>query len=307
MGDLLPSVFELLLEMKWKGVSFPTSHLAIDLEHDLVEHKWPDRDGAHVEATGRSPLVFSATIPFRNGIAPGKTEKWGILYPTGFRDFLTKAADRTVGDLQHPELGVIKCKLKSARVTYDPNKRDGADVDATWIESTETPEDLQKVLASSSPVGATLQFALDLDQQLLQLNPPLPTPPGPPEPSFGDAIRSIQGAFDQTSLLSRQIAGQIDHVAYRLSSLSDSVAAAKNVLFWPVTQSVEHMRASLNDLKSQLLVQNKQVSIYVVPAETTLANIAAFLGVRIDDIVKLNPLLVSSARVAARSTVRYYG
>jgi len=320
MADLLPSVFEGLHEMSWKGISFPTTHLALELDHDLVEHKWPDRDGAHIEATGLCPLVFHATICFRNGASPGKTETWGsggagsasspqnvnggALYPNVFRDFIGIASDRTKGPLLHPEFGTITCKLKSAHVAWDPTRRDGVDVEATWIQSTETPGDLNKILASPSPISSTLQFALDLDAQIIGIVKPVSAAF---EPSFGDAMRSIQAVFDQTSLISKQIGGQIDHVAYRLNSLSDSIAATKDCTSWPITQSIEHLRASLNDLKKQLLVANKAISIYVTPTNTTIGMICSYLGVQIADLIKLNPLLVTQVTVPARSVVRYYG
>ena len=304
MPDLLPSVFEQLQELTWKGASAPVTSLSLELEHDLVEHKWPDRDGAHIEATGLCPLVFHATLCFRNGVAAGSAEKFGILYPTGYRAFMVLAADRSAGPLQHPEHGIVTCKLKSARVAWDPTKRDGVDVECAWIQSTETPADLNKILASPSPISSTLQFALDLDTQIIGIVKPVTTNY---EPSFGDAMRSIQSVFDQTTLLSKQIGGQIDHVAYRLNSLSDSIAATKDCTNWPITQSIEHLRASLNDLKKQLLVANKTISLYMTPTNTTIGMICAYLGVQIADIIKLNPLLVAQVTVPARSVVRYYG
>src|SRR5947208_3808040 len=121
--------------------------MEMDLEQDHAEHRWPDRDGAHVEATGRAPLVFSAKAIFRNGISTGRAENWesGKLYPDAYRAFIDAAADRTSGPLQHPEHGTVTCKLRSARVTWDANKRDGCDVACVWVETSEPTDELVSI------------------------------------------------------------------------------------------------------------------------------------------------------------------
>lgn len=301
-----PSVFEQLLEYAWRGISFPVAEMEVDLEQDHAEHRWPDRDGAHVEATGRAPLVFHARALFRNGIAPGKAEKWGVLYPTTFRQFIVAAADRTSGPLQHPEFGTITCKLRSAKMRWEANKRDGCDVDCTWVETFDPTSDLASILAAPSPIASVLLFATDLDAQLTQITPPITQPAF--EPSFADAIRGIQAISDQASLLAKQTTGSVAHIQYRVQSLSDSIAALRDNTLWPAQQSCQHLLASLNDIAKVIATPGgKRISQYLTPAPTTMAALAATLRQSISDLILLNPVLPSLPTVQANVIVRYYG
>ena len=300
------ATFRALKALSWRGIEVPTSSLELSLDQDHVEHKFPDRDGAHIEATGRNPLRFRAKLVFRNNITPGKAEGWnsGQLYPLQFRTFLEAAADRTTGTLVHPELGPIQCKLKSFTVRWESQTRDGVDADAEWVESTDKPEDLTQVLAGYSPPSAAQAAAGDLDNFKAAQTPPFPEPAF--EPSFGDAMRQLQGVTDQYTLLSKKLGGQIDHVVYRVGAMSDSISAAKDVTLWAPRQAIEKMKAALYELKKQLLTSNRRISFYTVPAPTTLAAIAAYLHAPIADLLKLNPLLAQSPSVAPFSIVRYY-
>ena len=132
------------------------TQFSTSLAHDQVVHKWADRDGAHVEATGRQPLQFRAAIPFKNAVLPGPGETWGnlFLYPDTFRLFLTAFATRTSGILQHPELGPLRAKPHAAEFMWAANVRDGCDCTATWTESfDDTVTEFQDVLARKSPQG----------------------------------------------------------------------------------------------------------------------------------------------------------
>lgn len=336
----LPSVLEDLRECAFRGVTFPTTQIVTSVRQDHAIHKFPDRDGAHVEATGRAPLEFRITAPFRNGIAPGKSEaqspgRWGALYPDHFRiKFLPAVLDRTTGDFQHPELGVIKAKVVSMDFTIDPHKRDGVDVDLTLIESFDSPDDLKSVVAKPSPIGTTLQFASDLDSQITQVTP-LQSPgnlftslqtlsnslaqqitdsmsqsqvfSGNVTNTFASVARLFQTVSDQGSLLSRQQAGRMDQLQYRVNAVEDSVYALKDPTLWPILNSSERLKASLADLKREIAnVATKQVSIYIVPGVQTLAQVAITTGNKVDDLIKLNPQLASAPTIARQTVVRYY-
>jgi len=302
--DILPSVFEQLLEFKWRHVSFPVSRFSTAIHQDHVQHKWPDRDGAHVEGTGRAPTQIRATALFRNGIAPGKAEKWGVLYPTGFREFLVACADRTSGTLQHPELGNITCKVETCDVQWDSGRRDGVDVDVSWIESNDTTQDLAEALAQTSPIATTLQFAADLDEQIIQINPALKSTT---EPSFLDSVRELQGVFDQATLLAKKTVGQIDRVLYRIDSLQSSILGIKDATTWPAIQSIERLRASLFGVKKTLLVATKDIRFYIARDNTTFSMLATTLQAKVQDLINLNPSLTNSVSIPRGTPVRYYG
>ena len=247
----MTELFSQLREFKWRDVSFPSSSFEVTVQQDHAQHRYPGQDGANIEATGRAPLYFTAKIPFRNGIAPGKGESWGdisteTLYPFVYRKFLLACADRSTGSLQHPELGESRCKVESVRTLWDANRRDGVDVDVSWIESTEDLLDATNIHAAS-PIATAEQAGADLDGQLASSL----TVPVRPEfkPDFGDIMRGLKGISDQLSILEQRTVGKIDQVLYRVDALSDSVAKNKSSLDWPLIQSIERIRDSLLRLK----------------------------------------------------------
>jgi len=314
-------VLEQLLEFKWRDVSFPVTEFETDLEQDLALHKWPNRDGAHVEATGRAPLVFSATIPFRNFIQPGTTETWqnfiapdangnlesgAPLYPTVFRAFFQAMATRSSGQLQHPEFGLVQCKPKSARCKWSAMRRDGCDVTASWIESLDdTVSDFQDILARPSPVSEAQVAASDVDDQIVQWDN-TPVTSDASASTFSQDLARVLSSFDMATILSSQYGASIDALTKRTSSLLDRVEAASDITAWPLIASCSRLQSSLYDVKQSLLTSGQSVAIFVPPEDTTLAALAAITGSTMDDLITLNAALVRNIRVPAGSEVRYY-
>ncbi len=317
-GDITrSSLFEQLLPYTWRGIAFPCASFEVELTQDHVEHKYPDRDGARVEGTGRNPLVFHARVLFRNGIARGGFEE---LYPTTFRMFLAACGDRSTGELQHPELGKVQVKCKSAKVHWDANKRDGVDVDVVWVETIDDKISLVD-LGGQSPVLTAVLFAHDLDSQVSQYKWASPPPgivfpewssnvtrplPGVEPATFTQLIASIQALFELPGTVSRATIGKIDEMAYRLESLSAAIDRARDPQTWPIRQSTEHMKSALHDMKKHFVAAEKQVSIFTVRYANTLAGIAAYLGIAVEELLKLNPHLLSQAVIGADTIVRYY-
>lgn len=317
-------LFSQLLGMSWKGVSFPASTFDLKIRHDLAQHKYPDRDGANVEETGRAPLQFSARMPFCNGVSPGKAESFTELYPTQYRAFIAAASVGTTGILQHPEFGQITCKLESCDTVWDANLRDGVIVTATWIE-TIISDDETSFTTSASPIGLVLLSAQDLDAQVNEIEfaaapstqasgGPQPAAPLLPAytPDFAASMRAIAGAADQISILGAQGVGQIDAVAYRLGAIQDSVGNVfennnqPSCLAWPILQTIQAMKSSLYDLKRTIGTTGRDISLYVVPADSSLAAISSDIGTSIDDVIVLNRTLLASPVVLRGTSVRYY-
>jgi prophage DNA circulation protein len=296
-------VLSQLLAFKWRTVIVPVSEFTTDILQDHVEHKWPDRDGAHVEATGRAPLVITAKCIFRNGVIAGKSEQFNVvLYPEGFRQFFQACSIRETGTLQHPELGNIKCKLKSIRFRWHAGGRDGCDADAQWVESFDSDDQFQDVIARPSPVASVYIESADLDTQVMQYsNPALP-----PQSSFLADIQAATAVFDTASLASKQIGGKIDHIVYRVQALEDAVSALRDNSAWPIIQSCERLKESLFELRKQQLVTQRTVGFYIVPKDQTLAALAAYLQTSIDDMMKLNIPLLDAPVVPRLTPVRYY-
>ncbi len=303
----MTDLFSQLLPMSWRGIEFPTANFRVSLNHDLVEHKFVNRDGAHVEATGREPLVFTARALFRNGIRKGKNEKWEAgLYPDGWKRFMVAAADRTTGILQHPELGHISCKLKSAEVAWNAEVRDGVDVDITWVESTDEGLEVLDAITSDSPITDVMVASKDLDASLSFTRDPTPEElKVPGEPSFEDMINDIQSITDQASLLNRRVSGKIEAAQYRATLLVDSVSKAADPKQWPMKQAAIRVVTGMQDVSKRLLVKSAPV-IFTTPREMTVGSISLAVQRPIDELINLNPSLVRRPTVRAGTKVRHY-
>lgn len=274
------------------------------LAHDLVEHKYWGVDGARVEATGLSPMRFTVSIPFINGIVPGKGERWGILYPNVMRKFLTAFADKKTGLFQHPEYGIIPCKPEHVSFELSGDHRGGMMCEATFVE---TVEDEGINVLEQSPVQDIALAALDLDASDADLKSLIPTFPKY-QTSWADLARSIQGIGDQLTILSNTTAGKINAIVYRVESIEDSIDRAKSALTHDVTHALEKIKAKAHDLRADILKNSdKHIALFAVPYDTTLSGVLAQLpDARIGDIILLNSQLVSQAVISKGSVVRYY-
>lgn len=297
----------------------------MSLSHDQADHRFWGFDGAYIEATGRAPLVFTASIPFRNGIVPGKKEKWGVLYPTTYREFLRATADRGTGTLVHPEFGLITCKVRNVETIWDANRRDGCDVEATWVETIERDENQ---LTTDSTVTSAELAARDLDthlQDLSHLDPPLPSQPTY-QPDFEESMRRIAAVGDQISLLQQRQAGKIDSIIYRVNEVGnsldraattsrntvksiidgDSTQSGRSALSWPMRDAINRMKAGLIEAKKKLLEDGRPIVFYRVPSAATLASVSISAGANLSEMISLNPSLVRSPIVPIGTIVRYY-
>lgn len=302
------ALFAGLLELQWKEVAFPFSHFRNRLRHDLVIHKFVDRDGAHVEAVGRAPLEFSARVPFLNGLDAGSQEHWQRpLYPFVRDNLLRVAVDRSSGVLQHPELGNITCKLQTLEWELEAQVRSGVWADISWIETDDTGVDLQQDLANPSPLANAQAAANDLTFQLQTIDPRLIPQPYVPPIGFDDLMNSIRGVIDTPTLLAKQTAGRVDNFIYEADAMEASLNRASNALNWPMIDACERAKESGYDLKATLLSKGRPVLFFVVNKPSTMAQVAAQIGAPVADVVQLNPAFVRSPVLQGGSVVRYYG
>lgn len=310
-------VMETMFPASWRGIEFPVSRMRASLAHDLVEHKTWGRDGAKVEDTGLAPLRLSFTSPMLRGITPGRTERWGELYPRQFMALLAAFRKTAKGSLHHPQFATILCKAERMEVDWDAARRGGCDVELSFVETlAEEDEDIIKRGRLDDPTvvetaAATLEkptTKADLKALLRAKGLPLPPYLADKDPfSFTDAINSVKKVLDYPSLLERRVGGKIDSIAYQLDRVADSAKSAKSALTWPITAAVERSKASLHDMQGNLLAGTKRIGLFTVPADTTLAGVARQIrGAKVGDLAKLNPELVLNPEIPRGTIVRHY-
>jgi hypothetical protein len=297
-----PTLFEQLLPCSWRGKDFPASSMELSFEQDLVEHKYYGVDGASVEATGRGTMKITAEIPFLNGIVPGKNERWSVLYPTAFREFLRDFADRKRGTLVHPELGDIQCRPHTCQFHLDPQRRDGVIVSATWTETVE--DDLDSVnLFDESRVQVIDLAALDLDPSETDLLTLVPAAESQGE-TFDSLVNKITAVVDSTTTTINLLRAKPAQVLYRIKTLQNSLG--RSPLAGPVTELCERLHAAILDMPYQA-GSKRPISRYKTIAPTTLAGLLCVIpSATTDDLIFLNPNLLGKPDVGAGVTVRYY-
>lgn len=302
MADLFETE---LLECSFRGVGFPISSLRVHIKQSTVIHAKPDQDGARIESTGRDPLTFDAQIPFYNSLSKGRNETWVTPYPDGHRLFLFLMSDRSAGALVHPSIGTIRVKPVSCETVLDAQRRDGEMVSASWIEHTDDEEKSNAVLGQASPISVATRNAIDLDTRL-STHIARKADPDAGKIGFEEAMRRVAGVFDTASLLSKRAFGIIGRIVYRIDAIAASVVALQNPQNWELKQSLARLRSAVLDVKKSALAAQKDVRHFIVPAPTTLANLASKLRNKAGDMIALNPTLVSVPQVPARTVVRYY-
>lgn len=309
-----PELWEQLQPITWRGISFPVSSMRVTIEQDTVEHKYWGVDGASVEPTGRAPMHIEATIPFVNGIVPGKGETWSVLYPDAFRAFIKAFADKTSDLLFHPELQGILCKPKSLEFSHDAQRRDGVIVTARWVETLDDDHNVaEHWLTSPSPIQAAELAALDLDaskDNILNLVPDAATPPE----DFASFMNKLQSIPDSVTFTANSLTAIPNRILYHVDALERSVERAHNALTWPVTDGCERMKEAMFNVShmqfgsgsSAPRYPTRKTAIYRTVSKTTIARLATDLKNTVDDLMALNPSLCGGSTVVSGVDVRYY-
>lgn len=303
-----PTMFEQLLPCKWRDVHIPISRIRVGIEQTLARHGYVGVDAESIEGTGRASMAIEALIPFYNGIVPGKAEKWmhGQLYPFGFRAFLAAFLDRRDGQFQHPELGIINCKPHTLEFVLDPMRRDGVEVVATWLETLDD-ENAAGFSAEVSPVQHDPSPAFNLDTRPRDIRG-LASEYQPPAftETFESALNKLSGFFDRGTTAATLLAGKKRQILFRIERVEDSVKRAKTPILWPVQDSIDKVRDTLLSLAPGGSSRRK-VSRFKTSGPTDLSSLAIRLAQKVDDLIALNPNLLSQPEIGSGVFVRYYG
>jgi hypothetical protein len=298
-------LFDQLFPCSWRGISFPVSSIRVSLTQDLAEHRYWGKDAANVEATGRAPLEIEATIPFVNGIAPGKNERWGVLYPNTFLEFLEAFNDRTTGILDTPEIAGLTCKPQSVEFAHDAQRRDGVEVTARWIETVDLDLDSDVRIAPSEVANIA---ALNLDAQ----KPDLQKIAEPPEfgKTFEQMVNELGGVLDTTASRITQLANKPNQIIFRLKRLHDSAERVRTALTWPVTDGYHRLKMAVHDLEklpNKIKNATRKIGRYQTTQRMSLAGLQQILSNNtVDDLISLNPRLASRPQVASNTVVRFF-
>lgn len=293
---------------------FPLSSCKTSFDHDMAEHRYFGVDGAEIEATGRAPMVFQCTIPFIEGLAPGPSEKWTNLYPYGYRNFLSAVADRARGVFNHPELGEIKCRIKSFDSSLEPGARGGQIVNVTFVE-TRVPEDAAGNQDDTFDIdGAAANLtASNADLKALFRKTDLDGF------DWEKALRDIQSIGDRVTVAAYRAKGKVSSVIAKVNAVQDAfdraTTAATDVDFAQRTARIlnhtalreaEKIGAAASAARKVLNQQRRVISIHVTTTRSSVASLAVELGSPVGDLLSLNAGALRTYEVEIGTRIRYY-
>ena len=308
----MPDVFDKLLAAKWRDVEFPVTRMRVSIAHDLVEHKYWGVDGGRIEDTGLAPWRYTFSVPFVDGLTPGKSERWGKLYPTQMRHLTAAFQLRSPGMLQHPEFGRIRCKADKMDLDWDAARRGGTDVEISFVETALLDVGIhgRSPIKEADAATGTLDAAtVKRDLKALFTARGIPLPPHLQDGafSFGEAMQKIKAIADYPALMNKRLAGQINAMKYHAENLQRSVAPVRSARTWSVTRSIEQVKAATHEMEQNVVADRRQIGFFTVPHDTTLAGVARQIPeAKVGDLVKLNPDLLVRPEIVRGTVVRHY-
>lgn len=289
-------IFPNLLPALWRGVPMPVVEMGHKLSHSVVEHLYPDRDAGRVESTGRNPNRYRFHVAYRRALGQD-------VYPKQFREFVRAYADRSAGELQHPEYGVLRVRPTEGDLAWRASARDGADAQVEFVEATEDDEDFARRLGSAAPYFVVTERARQARADLTAL-------PDDRRPSI-----SLLDALDKATLAMQQVAGQFEMSRRSLDNLGASVARvvrAGDAIMTALERSGDpraypaiRSLAGLLDAaaRSAQELTGRAIRVRRVPRAMPVADAALMIGNTVEDFLRLNPRYAATGRVPAGASV----
>lgn len=315
-------------ELRWRSLGVPFRNANITGKHVQARRPYPYLDVSAHEPVRRESEVIAAELLFLNTLEEN-------LYPDRFRDYLKAIQDKRPGDLVHPARGFLRAVVTDYSVLFDEVTRAGVIVSVTWEEDRED--------ASTPPAEADVppdakEVAREADQQYAIVRALYPTDAEAPigtDPAVVAAGEALAAAFDEAFESVRlqyptndtgpqtfeelfdaivgdvqaefvALSGKFAQAAGVVSQVSDSVEILQDPTLWPSILAFREAHRAFSDLATKYGEGDRPTGTYVTKREMPLDEVADETGARVDDLVTLNPSLLSSPWVAEGAVVRYY-
>lgn len=294
------NVLDKLLRIEWRGVGLFASGFTFGFDQQHIQHTYPDRDAGFVEATGRNPATYSFSLLFRNGNALAPEEQ----YPLAWRKFVVACLDRSTGTLLHPELGGVKVKCRSQSTTWDANKRDGVDVSAEFVETSDTEDELAALLKRSAAYDAEYE-AQFLDGNVKDVTP-APDVPSALYPSLLDSLKQLTGTIAMAKASIGNVAALVESYANAVDDLAEQINDLNNPAYASILESLRRLHGAVIDMILPSKAAARPVASVVVKRDAPVASVASSFSNKLEDFLALNPALASRTSVSGGTPVFVY-
>lgn len=290
-----------LLKPTWREIEFVPTTWDFSFDQAHATHLYPDRDAGFVEGTGRNPAKYQFTALFRIGISGEKD-----IFPSRWQQFVAACADRSTGVLVHPLLGSVKVKCASCSTKFDPNRRDGVDVDVSFVETSDAEDELSDLLNAESPISVAVSEARDLDAACEDVSP-VPKYPESLSPSALETMKGLSGSVDQFKRGVGNVGAVIDTVLGGLEEFAATLSSVGELGSDPkvakALRSVSRCSDALLNLSLTVTSKGKPITRAVTQNDAAADTVASFFGMKLDDFLRLNPRAASRPRIARNTTV----
>lgn len=307
----MTDILKQLHPASWRGIQFPVAARDFGFQQDHEDHRFIFRDEKLIESLGQENPTYRYTIPFREDIAKGP---WKNLFVAVYPEFLAACLDRTNGILDDPVHGPVQCKVTSLQETVDVNRRDGVDVEVTFLTSPDEDFSRQEL---GTEIG-TLQGAQGLSDYLSREATKL-------DPATQKAIADLNkgsengklnpldaatSALNQIEVAGNKVQASFGDVAFRAQKLDDSLARVRNPDTQPIRVAARQLQLTAIDLVrvavGQKEAKNKTVRIYLVPAPIGKLALAGKLHTSVQELMRMNPDIARSPIVQPGTQVAYF-
>lgn len=269
---------------EWRDQKYPVLARQVSFAHEGAEHRIEYRDNDFIEQLGPHSLVFSYTLPMRQGISSGPYKN---LFTTGYPLLFAAMRDREKGVLVDPLLGEFLAVPTSWGDDLDVGKRDGTDVRVEFKHAPdqEEVEDLKPITIQGleSDAGA-------LDAQLKSVN--WQQEPSP-EPSM-DAFNAISGFGAQLEAQRDKLGAALEDFAYKCEKIDQQIDRLQNPDVWPLKRAVRRNRAASVALAKRAKDPTQEIVKTTVNYGRTISVLAKEVGMTIAELLDQNPTLARS-------------
>jgi len=310
----MTDVLKQLDHFSWRGIELPIMGTReFGFQHEQERTRFLFRDEQLVDALGRENPTYRYVIPFREDIALGPFKNlFTVVYP----DFLAACEDRTDGDLYDPVHGLVNAKCVSLQETVDVTRRDGVDVEATFVKSPKEGQDAASVgaaLALSTIEGAVAaQGALDREaaklspealERLAELNPGT-------ELAEVDPLSALTGAINQIELAGNKAAAGLGNIAFKAKRLDDAIGRLSDPKQQSLRRNARNLELAARSLKNLTpagaSAKRRVVRTHIVRADIGKLALIGSLRNTPQEFLQLNPLAARQPVIRKDSRVLYF-
>jgi hypothetical protein len=212
-------------------------------------------------------------------------------------------ADPKTGPLKHPEFGIVNVKCKSCNVAWTPEKRDGCDVEAEFIETLITADEESLLFASQSPAAYATAAARDFDAAIKDGGYKPPVEPAM-KPDLLTSIKGLDGLLTQASLGIANVGAQFDAVLGAIDRTLEDLNAQDNPKLQAAIDALVRTFAGVVAMAEKAVaVKGREITQKTVANGGPINIVAGAFGMGVQDFLRLNPSLASQSGVVAGTVV----